>query len=279
MKILRLIGMAVAAVMLSVATTSCDDDDDDNDDNNTQTEVSDDGIVVGEKKLIAVTKIIIDGDGDNEYKTTYTITYDSKGRLSTILRKYPEDISTERYEWGDGIITEYLTEAGKTHTHTYTLSGNFVTKCESDDFVENYTYKSNRVATWEYNEIGDYGTKFATYTWDSDKPISMTMFESSDYGNNSYTLTYSYSEKTCNGFVPDDGVYLETLHPELFGSRRNQLPDSMVRECSYDDFESKTTDTYTYTFDEDGYVKTMTVVRTESNGSNGNSDTYYYTWE
>ena len=266
--------MAVAAVVLSVATTSCDDDDDDDDDNNTQTEVSEDGIVVGEKKLVGLDWK--ETNGKDEYEVAFTITYDSEGRLSTVLEKQSSgNITTKRYEWGDGIITEYETDSEKTDTCTYTLSGNLVTKVVGGNETQNYTYKSNRVATYESSD--DWHSVLCTYTWDGDKIISSSELHSSDDDTQTYTITYSYSGKTCNGILPDwDG--LEELHPELFGSRTNQLFDTMV---SVDKNGSVYTSIYTYTFDEDGYVKTMTVVRTESNGSNGDSETYYYTytWE
>lgn len=280
MKTLKLIGMAFMAMTLSLSVSSCDDEDDDNN-SSSQVETSEDGIVVGEKKLVEVKKIEDDGSSH-----TSTISYDSEGRLSSIVRKSLDNTSRlSTYEWGNGTITEHRTEYGETTTSTYSLSGNLVTKSEGDRMIENYTYnKSNRVATYEWKEITTYSddySEYITYTWDGDKLINYIVHGTDNSTSSHRIYSFSYSGKTCNGYFPiDDWVGLETLHPELFGSRTNQLPDSMTIE---EDGGYVETFVYSYTFDDDGYVTSRTEVYTWPIGSYSDSGeetyVYYYTWE
>ncbi|MDY4175189.1 MAG: hypothetical protein SOY07_07870 [Bacteroidales bacterium] len=283
MKTLRLIGMALVAVMISAATTACDDDDDDDDTQNSQTSTSNNGIIVDGKKLVKTVRYQDDREEDAD---TYTFSYDSEGRVSNISDYSQGRLNRSKdFVWGNGTITETSVDEDGTSVSTYTLKNNRVVSEESEDFEATYTYNSdNRIAKASGTEYSKYGGVYSystNYSWDGDK-ISKGTVTHTDNNEATYSAveTYHYNGKSCKGFFPVDLSGITACHPELFGIRSNLLPDYKTTEVlSGGENSSKTV--YSYTFDNDGYVisTTMEWIEETEHGTYTWYVHYLYTWE
>lgn len=282
MKTLRLIGLALVAVMLSAATTACDDDDDDDDTQNSQTSTSNNGIIVDGKKLVKTVQYQDDREEDAD---TFTFSYDSEGRVSNISYYFQGRLRrSEDFVWGNGTITETSVDEDGMSVHTYTLKNNRIVSEEGEHSLTTYTYNSdNRIAKLSETEYSEYGVYSYTYnySWDGDK-ISKETVTHIDYNEATYSAvaTYHYKGKSCKGFFPFGLSGIDACHPELFGFRSNLLPDYETTEVlSGGENSSKTV--YSYTFDNDGYLisTTMEEIEETERGTYTWYVHYLYTWE
>lgn len=268
MKTFRLIKLAVMAIMVSVNLSSCSKDDDPT--------KNDDGIVIGEKKLVQVTELNLASE-ENSSKT-FDFSYDSEGRLISITRTYSyddSDIRTANYIWGNNIIVE-RTEDDNT---SFNLENNLVKKIqESDDDIVSFSYNSsNQLISKQIDH--EYGSTWTNkYVWDKDRFVSYKY-------DTQYETQYTYSGKTCKGYNPlifpndfSEGYDLFIAHPELNGMRSQQLPDKETN--NYSDGETHVVD-YLYTFDKEGYLETCTMNITNQYNSNVSTWKIIYTfkWE
>ena len=277
MKILRLIGMAMLAVLMCVNFTSCSNGDDG------PTEGGG-GVIVGGKKL---TKTICKPDKGSATETN-TFNYDNNGRLIAATIKHVEDgyssTNTYQFTWGDDAITVTETSTGESsngdnysNTHTYKLIlRNGLVQYEdydgdNDGDTGNYTYNSsNRFIKFSYEE---YWTVNAI--WNGDKLVSASG------GGADVTLTY---DQSCSkGYFPFIAAIIKVgrcgviymAHPEIAGMRMTQLPAITTR--SNTDYTGQTesyTSNITYEFDQEGYISKIIEKETDSDGS---TETYTYT--
>lgn len=254
---LRLIGMALFAVLMCANFASCSSSDElDNNENNGE------GAVAKTKKLLEMSY--------DDY--SYKFTYDNDGKLSSIKYKERNYELVTIYTWDGNTIKE----VNEDKEGTYTLENGLLTSLVENWYdwdIDNYTYSYNsskKIAKIIEEEDAS-NTSTITFTWDGDKLIKFQ----DDYK----ITTYKYRGKTCKGWVPihSSGAwhYFENneiiyAHPQLVGLCSNQLPDESETVLSDG---TKFISYYTYKFDEDGYVIECTDLSKE------NTNTYSYKWE
>ena len=255
MKTLRFLGMAIVAVMLSAFATSCDDEDDDD---NSQPATSEDGVVVNQKKLVKIVVFYEGSGGDADLDTTI-LRYDSKGRL---IRWESDDYDPEgagvvydytfvrTYTWTENTIAYHYNEDGYTGDYTFVISDNLVMEMADGSYPATYQYDSDKRIALESVTDGSYTDEY-NYSWEDDKLVR-------HYRAGGSYREFHYSEKTCKGYNPWIGAYVDDLavaHPELFGCRTNQLPDYEIHRDEDGDEERRE---YSYTFYSDGYLESVT---------------------
>lgn len=198
-----------------------------------------DGDFSNEKKLV---KEVWEEDGAT---TTYSYSYiyDDKGRL---VKSTGTGMWNREYIWGDDAIMS----SGK----TYTIENGLIQTYGGMTFTYN---KSDKLIKIEEN-------MFTTAIWDGDRLVAV---------DEDITLTYS-GESCKKGFYLPYCIILEepllSAHPELFGMRSKQLPKTI----SGRDW----TETYSYEFNEEGYVSKVTILYKNSKNVSY-TDTVTYIWE
>lgn len=254
MKIFKLIGFTLLAILICVNFTACSSD-------TPEPEKNEEGVVINEKKLVE----IID---PNEGYTQRKYFYDDEGKLT--METFNNG-STHIYTWDTNTIIE---DADSKRT-TFNLKNNLIASLEK---IRDYSINEKK---FSYDTKGllknidyYYNTQFSKsrqIVWEDDKIIQID------------DIKFTYSGKTCKGYLPILIWYISEsslfdAHPELFGLRTNQLPDEDFYSYSntseyYDEIigevckvqdirESKTK--FTYTFDNDGYVKSCTRAETDT---------------
>lgn len=226
--------MAIFAIIMSVNFTACSSEDDPT--------ISDNGIITNEKKLVAVNESSTYG------KVSVTFSYDSKDRLSKIIRIYSSNNNKDEstWVWGNNTIMS--------DNDIFNLSEGHVVSTEWKEFKYNSS-----------NQLISYGsTDPSVITWENGKMMS--------YGQ----TTFYYDGKTCSkgyfplispaifymincgaGYYDDDEIGLFMAHPELCGIRTKQLPNKVK---GYEDI------TLDYTFTKDGYIESCTLKTSREQG-------------
>lgn len=271
MRIFKLIGMALLAVVMSVNFTSCSDDD--------EPVKNDDGVITNQKQLVKLK--MTDEDGESVI-TEYS--YDSKGKLLSANRIESNYSREYNITWGANKVIESTDE----DAITYTLENGLITHTSDSDGGDlddtDFTYNANSQLVKFQSNIDDYlFYDNISYTWQSEKLTKITSLDQNDKDKDVYE--FSYSGKTCKGYLPimvwnvDDLRPLLEAHPELVGMRCNQLPDKIYSKDEY----NEETELYTYTFDKDGYVESCTEVSTykrlDNNETRTETTIYTFTWE
>ena len=231
--------MAIFAIIMSVNFTACSSEDDPT--------ISDDGIITNEKKLVAV------NESSTYDKVSVTFSYDSKDRLSKIIRIYSSNNNKveSTWVWGNNTIMS--------GSHIFNLSEGHVVSTKWDEFKYN---SSNQLI------FKGLSTDGSVITWENGKMMSC------DDGH----TTFYYDGKTCSkgyfplispaifdrincgaGYYVDYEIGLFMAHPELCGIRTKQLPYKVVK----DDGEDITLD---YTFTKDGYIESCTLKTSREQG-------------
>ena len=238
MKTLRLIGMAFMSVFLCANFAACSSSDDDepseNGGNNTN--------VV--KKLIEITE-----NEDSEI-TILKLTYDKNGKLFST-----NGYCNESYIWDDNYIVE------ENNDKKFKVSNGLIVNYVNDNDELKYD-SSNRIMlldeenfTWDGNKITKIGSDYNTirYTYTGIK-------------HKGWAPTFGSDSSLWGTFEQEISAALYYAHPELFGLKNCELPSKRTT----DDI----TTTISYTFYDDGYVKTRTEV-----DSDGYERHYTYKWE
>lgn len=242
MKTLRLLGMALIAILVSVNFTACSSDDE-------EPTKNDDGIITNQKKLVELTET-------NGHDTNiWSFSYDSKGRLISIVEKDYDSSNSDitNITWGENTVTE----SSDGESITYSLTDGLIrTGSETDGYKYSFAYNSSKqLTTYQYGD--KYNSNSITLTWENGK-ITKTAYEDDEPSQ------ITYSNQTCKGYFPlmvlmvEDDFKVMLAHPELIGMRVTQLPSQIN---SKDDYEENK-DELTYTFNKDGYVENSTVVST-----------------
>ena len=272
--------MALLAVVMCVASCSSDDEEDNSIKN-------DDGIVTNQKKLMEIKMVDDNGEsiiteysyGSNEklLSATRTELYDGKENIRTYTITWGTNKIIENkdgraitYTFEDGLITHTSDNKGGDLGNaalTYNSNKQLI-KCQEIDIITNYIYTQS-------------------YIWQGEKLTKLIENVTANYNQYSeeYIDEYTYSGKTCKGYLPimvwnvDDLRPLLEAHPELVGMRCNQLPD----QISYKNDSYETIEKYTYTFDKDGYIESCTEESTykhlDINETRTETTVYTFTWE
>ena len=267
MKTLRMIGMALFAVLMCANFVSCSSSDDE------EPEVNNEGVVTNEKKLIAI---------EEEYENdgalyTYSFAYDNKDRVISVTTKdyYYETPKTKvtNVEWKDNLIIE----SRNGENLILTLANERVIKGESSEEDGcNYSFaydSSKRLSASEHYHSNDYDNSSCSYDWDNSKLVKYTYVD--DYDNEETQI--KYNAQTCKGYFPlwgrlvEDDCHTLLAHPELVGMRNNYLPSQII-EKNEDIIDVSN---LAYTFDKDGYIETCTITITDG----GDSETIIYTFK
>ena len=158
MKTIRLLGMTLTAIIISVSLSACGDDDSD----------SPETLMNPEAKHI--TRIVQEeDDGD---KTEYIFSYDSQGRVTSMVEKETDRTRasytyTQTYDFTYGDNTVTINRDNK-YTYAYSLLNGRITSCKRES-----QYSSNtqaKVTTYSYDTQGhlvsmNENDENRTYTW------------------------------------------------------------------------------------------------------------------
>ena len=240
MKIIRKIGMALFAVLMSVNFTSCNKDNDDS--------VGGDSSNQSGKKLVKVMEY--DGSGE-ELEAKYEFKYNQAGNVVEYTEGYFDDgkwqKETGKVSWNsNGSIT--LTSEGEEEALVVALSDGRITSWGS---WYNFTYdEKGFVKTFVCeSQLESYSR---AYTWDDSYLFSID-YQSEYYG----TESVHYGNKACKGFLPVFGKYVDIPEiglfmamPELVGVKTTNLPTKINGNFST---------TFDYQLDAAGYVTKCTV--------------------
>lgn len=263
MKTFRLIRMALLAVVMCVNFTSCSDDDE-------EPIKNDDGVITNQKRLVEIKETDDDGHTD-----VIAFSYDSKGKLITVVQKCSEDNNSDitNITWGENTVTE--SEDGESITYSLT-DGLVRTGSETNGTNYSFAYNSSKqLTTYQYSD--KYYSSTRTLTWENGKVTKIT------YNKDISEITYG--NQTCKGYFPfmvtmvEDDFKVMLAHPELVGLRTTQLPIQIYNKEDY----YGTTSKLTYKLDKDGYLESCTEKGEEKSISNGATytytTTYTFTWE
>ena len=262
MRTFRLIGTALLALCMNF--TSCSDDE--------EPGKNDDGVITNQKQLVELK--MTDEDGESVI-TEYS--YDSNGKLvsATNTEQYDGREYTKTYTvtWG----ADKIIESCNGNATTYTLENGLIAHTSDSDGgdLDNtyFTYNASK----QLIKLQDNEDDCISYIWQGEKLTKMDWTYSSD--------EFSYSGKTCKGYLPimawtvDDLHPLLEAHPELVGMRINQLPDQISnKNDSYENMSK-----FTYTFDKDGYIESCTeeytYKRLDINETITETTIYIFKWE
>ena len=262
MKTFRLIGMALLAVVMSINFTSCSDDE--------EPIKNDDGVITNQKRLVEFTET------DEHDTYTWSFSYDSKGRLISIVQKdYDSSSYITNITWGENTIRESEDDESITYSLTDGLAR---TGSETNGTNYSFAYNSSKQLTAYQRSSSRYDySDTRTLTWDNGKVTKIT----DEDGISEIT----YGNQTCKGYFPfmvtmvEDDFKVMLAHPELVGLRTTQLPIQIYNKEDY----YETTSKLTYKLDKDGYLESCTENSTEEAVSNGTTytytTTYTFTWE
>lgn len=260
MKTFRLIGMALLAVVMCVNFTSCSDDD--------EPAKNDDGVITNQKRLVEIAETF------DDYGTNIiSFSYDSKGRLISVVQKDYDVDDSDVYNitWGENTVTE--SEDGESITYSLT-DGLVRTGSETNGTNYSFAYNSSKqLTTYQYSD--KYYSSTRTLTWENGKVTKIT------YNKDISEITYG--NQTCKGYFPfmvtmvEDDFKVMLAHPELVGLRTTQLPSQINSKGN--NWEDK--EEYTYKFDKDGYVETCTATykRLDNNETRTETTIYTFKWE
>ena len=268
MKTLRLIGMALMAVLVCINFAACVE----------TTSADGDGGGDGGGGSKRLKEIHTVGETDN----TTSFKYNEDGELIQIVEEEMESngnktVHTYKFHWaGNSIDIDredyymyYYNGEKKEHYGNYscmlTLEGGLVQSCaEENDVVRYFNYNDNgRIASIN-------GRYEARIDWNGDKMIRVSANEAE--------TEISYGKTCSKGFFPLMGSqilgpYEELFNacPELIGARSNKLP---TKAQIYDNYDGRTLTTNVSYKYKDGYVSHIS-----TKSSSGYTQEIDITWE
>lgn len=274
-KFLRILFLAIISLSIISCTNNGEDDD-----LGSKSPIPDKGY----KKLVQMNikdtggedRIYYNYDKDGILTSLEYCYYRSNGSLGSrdILNfKYENNYiliskNGEEYEKGyeiiDGKITKFIYPKMNSF-FTYDNNGRLATLSE-----EGYGSKMKTVFAWEDGKLVNTTSYFSYYT----DPFTNSHSES-DTTTRKYTYS-SHGPNRCNGFFPADEYLLYysaasdlCTAPWLIGMEQQDLPEKIeiesISSSSKDDYTNtsitRITKLFTYTYYEDGYLKTLTTER------------------
>ena len=280
MKTLKMIGIALFAVLMCVNFASCSSGDD-------EPEINDEGIVVKEKKITERTYTI-----RNRISYDYYY-YDNNERLSSIKYEKSDSSNKEVFTWGENIIVKEIKNKNgenvpNTATTTYTLTNNLIKEVKianTELYMLEYdsSKKISSLKKYTSTVLSNQPTNLnykANFIWENGLPVKI-VYENR-YKNDVREIIYG--DKSCKGYFPYFSylIYAEIdllhIHPELAGLRLNRLPEKIIE--TWDNYKSNIE--FSYTFDENGYVKSFTyedITLYKGEVDNVRTATYTFKWE
>jgi YD repeat-containing protein len=162
MKTIRLLGMALTAIIISVSLSACGDDDSDSPETPVNPEAKHITRVVQEKD-----------DGD---KTEFIYNYDSQGRVIAMMEQ-----ETNK------------TRVSNSYLYTFTYNGNTITVNEEDKYIYTYSLLDGRITSLrsEYKYSTSTQTRVTSYSYDAQGHL-----KSMDEDDNNKTCTWSGGDLT-----------------------------------------------------------------------------------
>lgn len=263
MKTFRMIGMALAAILMCVNLASCDEDDDEsreastNTTNNGGNGDNDSNGGNSEKRLAKV--MIYDLEvGSKVLDESYEFVYGSNGNVVKTIEGYYDDGSwqTDIYEykwnsnksftlqWDEEEADEFILEEGKVVKRINVDKGDEEVITTYFDYEKGYIKEFRHFSEIEGNP-DENESWISSFSWVGGRLSSV-------YDEGEMT-TFLYSDQTCKrGFFPLFSDFIEDIesfsifmaHPELVGLRTTQLPSEMTGADI----------TFKYEFDSEGYV-------------------------
>lgn len=158
MKTFRLLGLALTAISISACLSACGGDDN-----------SDSPETPVDPQAKHVTRIVQEeDDGD---KTEYIYTYDSQGRVTSLVER-------ETYD----------RNSSSTYTYTFTYDDNTITVNRDNKYIYTYSLLDGRITSQrrEYKYSSGTETKMTSYSYDDQGRLKSK-------NGNSETLTYTWS--------------------------------------------------------------------------------------
>ena len=205
MKTLRLFGITLLTVLMSVSFSACGDDDS-----------SDGDKPSNNKRLVKVTK----EEGNNTF--CYEYTYDSNGRIVKVVNKKNGTNSGHViYTYTDNLIVkkQYYTGSTTGSETQYELENGLIAKRTSGKYI-NYTYNNGYLATLTKSK----GGVVHNFTWRDGNLLNVKVADSESEDSYEYT---SYATPQ-NFFYLD---YIDNVDGELapfYGKWPKNLPSKHV---------------------------------------------------
>lgn len=273
MKTLRMLGMALVAILMSVNFAACSSDDDEELPGGEEGSKDKYGVITGQRKLM---RMVVEFNDD--YTTESFFYYDSNEHLAKMDVDLSGNCHYSDFKWENYKIE--LKSSKQETPYTVYLQGGLATKGFAYDDGYSFTYdSSNRLSKleygrWSHNRYEDY---YVDITWNGNK-VENIVFGGDEKDR---TCTIEYSSQTCKGYFPLFAYYvidncfadIDLAHPELFGVRSNALPSKIFSQG--DGWTAS--ESFAYTFDDKGYVKTCNITANEGSGDYPINYTFF--WE
>lgn len=296
MKTLRFLGSTLLCVLISCSLSACGGGDDE--ESNQPSQPPTPSQPNSSKRLVKINEL---GDETIEFK------YDNQGNLAFVSVVDGDEYSEFTYEYGNNEINVSGFEerrldgtGGEAIQKTYYLLNGKVISISEEEYDENgdvdyEDYESN-VYNFEYDNTGKHlarvnmnsqyesmgyqsnYTQEYNFSWTDGMLKDVNIVECyGNYPEQRYTDTYVYNSNplVCKGFLPLlsdyeplEECYLLIAKPELALMTVNCLPSSInLAEAGIE--------TFTYEFDNDGYIR-----KVHCKHEDGNYDAIFiFTWE
>lgn len=268
MKTFKFLQFMLMSVLLLGFVACGGDDDEETPSKNPSNPVS-----LGFKKLV---KMKIDneayGTGTEE---SYLFEYNKDGDLISVEWEEDDDKESFTYKWGKNELVVYCDGDLE---FQYEISDGKIVAGEQDSEVYEYQYDSNGyIETYVESDEYEQEEEVSEFKWSDDRLSRVVKTYSDLWGEYETVYSFVYSTKECEGFFPligerfNDDDPLCYAAPWMFGAVQQSLPNKVKIA---DDGSSIETRTYSYTYDDDGYLKSCTI-----RNDDGYKKTYRFTWE
>lgn len=226
MKTLRLFGISLLTVLMSVSFSACggSDEEDDNGGGGNTPSVS--------KRLVKVTEEFSNNTFSDEY------TYDSQGRIIKKERNSGTKTIYYVYTYTDNLIVQKLKLGNSSEERLHTLENGLIVSGENDKRKYQCTYEKGRLTSMKEPMIKrDY---VYSYIWENGNIIRIDL-------NGEIYIKYEYTNYTApQGFITPFGV--EEDLGLFYGKSSKNLPS----KCTFYDEQEGREDTYDWTL-KDGF--------------------------
>lgn len=268
MKTFKFLQFMLMSVLL-LGFVACGGDDDEE----TPSKNPSNPVALGFKKLVKM-KIDNEAYGTEE---SYLFEYNKDGDLISVEWEEDNDIEFFTYEWGKNELVVYCDGDLE---FQYEISDGKIVAGEQDSEVYGYQYDSDGyIKTYVESDEYDQKEEISEFKWSDDR-LSRVVKTYSDLWPEYYeyetVYSFVYSTKECEGFFPligerfNDDDPLCYAAPWMFGAVQQSLPNKVKIA---EDGSSIETRTFSYTYDDDGYLKSCTI------RGDDYKKIYRFTWE
>ena len=271
MKTLRMIGMALFAVLMCVNFVSCSSSDDD------PTEEKEEVVTQGKKLVEMVWE-----NGGYQSDVVYKFSYHNDGKLSQITHEFNNGISDIKENYYYNWIDNQIKISAEGFNYVCSLSNGLITEImESDNkgnadsggSTHSFTYNNSKELTNYKSEAHDDSEIRYEYSgiWNNG---NMTEFKYIAGHGESQTITYSNIKNkgwwypSCDyigmDYYMENAAFLFLANPSLLGKPCANLPKRIEGEYNYD---------FIFDIGQDGYVEKCKIV------SGSSTTVYTYKWQ